>query len=233
LTVVELAEASGISARKGKDRERNERLSGKLSGVFSANSGLYIVMEVVKDIDLSGELTVMEVGKEGLLGELGVAVESEFTIRDRELSYARGYYGIGIYQGKTVANLGTLWRSADVFSAHFIFTIGRKYKRQSSDTTKAYRKIPLYNYVDFETFYSNMPYDCPLVGVEISGRSESILSFTHPKRCIYLLGAEDNGLPPSILSRCHHLIQLPGRSCLNVAVAGSLVMYDRYLKSPH
>jgi tRNA(Leu) C34 or U34 (ribose-2'-O)-methylase TrmL len=211
----------------------------------------------VKDIDLSGESTVMEVGKGGLPGEfteMEVAREGlsgELTEMEvaklpgelcavggdcingaRELSYARGYYGIGIYQGKTVLNLGTLWRSADVFSAHFIFTIGRKYKRQSSDTTKAFRKIPLYNYVDFDTFYSNMPYDCPLVGVEISTRSESILSFTHPKRCIYLLGAEDNGLPPSILTRCHHLIQLPGRSCLNVAVAGSLVMYDRYLKSP-
>jgi tRNA (guanosine-2'-O-)-methyltransferase len=95
-------------------------------------------------------------------------IKSPDVIRDRELSYARGYFGIGIYQGKTSANLGTLWRSADVFSAHFIFTIGRKYKRQSSDTTKAFRKIPLYNYVDFETFYANMPYDCPLVGVEIA-----------------------------------------------------------------
>jgi tRNA(Leu) C34 or U34 (ribose-2'-O)-methylase TrmL len=200
--------------------------------VFSLERESYIEMEAEKDIDLSGELTVMEVGKEGLSGELGVAVESEFTIRDRELSYARGYYGIGIYQGKTVANLGTLWRSADVFSAHFIFTIGRKYKRQSSDTTKAFRKIPLYNYADFATFYANMPYDCPLVGVEISGRSESIMSFVHPKRCIYLLGAEDNGLPREVMDRCHKLIQLPGRSCLNVAVAGSLVMYDRYIKSP-
>jgi tRNA G18 (ribose-2'-O)-methylase SpoU len=60
-----------------------------------------------------------------------------------------------------------------------------------------------------------------------------MLSFVHPKRCIYLLGAEDNGLPREVMDRCHKLIQLPGRSCFNVAVAGSLVMYDRYIKSPH
>jgi tRNA(Leu) C34 or U34 (ribose-2'-O)-methylase TrmL len=197
--------------------------------VFSLERELYIEMEVEKEKDLSSEFTGMEVDK--LSGEL-CTVGCDCINGDRELSYARGYFGIGIYQGKTVANLGTLWRSADVFSAHFIFTIGRKYKRQSSDTTKAFRKIPLYNYADFESFYSNMPYDCPLVGVEISGRSESILSFTHPKRCIYLLGAEDNGLPREVMDRCHKLIQLPGRSCLNVAVAGSLVMYDRYIKSP-
>lgn len=52
----------------------------------------------------------------------------------------------------------------------------------------------------------------------------------HPLRALYLLGAEDHGLPPEVLARCHEVVQVPSPSpySLNVAVAGSLVLYDRY-----
>jgi tRNA G18 (ribose-2'-O)-methylase SpoU len=76
-----------------------------------------------------------------------------------------------------------------------------------------------------------MPYDCLLVGIEIDENSEDIQSFRHPMRCIYLLGAEDSGLPKAIIAKCHRLVRLPGRFSFNVAVAGSLVMYDRAMKS--
>jgi tRNA G18 (ribose-2'-O)-methylase SpoU len=145
--------------------------------------------------------------------------------------FTKGYYGIGIFRGKTVENLGTLWRSADLFNASFIFTIDGRYKKQSSDTSLAYRNIPLYNYDAFDGFYQNMPYDCLLVGIEIDDSSENVQLFMHPQRCIYLLGAEDSGLPKTIIEKCHRLVRLPGRFSLNVAVAGSLVMYDRIIKS--
>jgi tRNA G18 (ribose-2'-O)-methylase SpoU len=141
-----------------------------------------------------------------------------------------GYFGIGIFKGKTIENLGTLWRSADLFGAKFIFTIGGRYKKQSSDTSLAYRNIPLYNYETFEEFYKTMPYNCLLVGIEMDKNSESIQTFTHPQRCIYLLGSEDYGLSNEALSKCHQLVQLPGRFSFNVAVAGSLVMFDRFTK---
>jgi hypothetical protein len=34
----------------------------------------------------------------------------------------RGYFGIGIYHGKTEENIGTLWRSAYAYGADFVFT---------------------------------------------------------------------------------------------------------------
>lgn len=105
----------------------------------------------------------------------------------------RGYFEIGIYQGKTPANLGTLWRSAFQLGAAGIFLTGDHFKKQASDTVKAYRHIPLREYRDFDHFQSARPYDCMLVGVEMGGRSLS--GYTHPERAIYLLGAEDSGLP--------------------------------------
>ncbi len=142
----------------------------------------------------------------------------------------RGYYGIGIYQGKTTANLGTLWRSAQNFGASFIFTIGKRYKTQASDTCKTYRHIPLYNYDTFNDFLKARPYDCQLIGIEQSSRSIDVRDFEHPERVIYLLGAEDGGLPNNIQEMCQSIIHINSPMCLNVAVAGSIIMYDRLMK---
>jgi tRNA G18 (ribose-2'-O)-methylase SpoU len=141
-----------------------------------------------------------------------------------------GFVGIGIENGKTIPNLGTLWRSAEILGASFIFTAGRRYKKQSSDVLKSWRRLPLYDYRDFADLYDHLPYDCQLVGVELDQRATPIASFVHPKRCIYLLGAEDNGLTREARDRCHKLVQLPGESSLNVAACGTVVLYDRIAK---
>ena len=142
----------------------------------------------------------------------------------------RGYFEIGIYQGKTEANIGTLWRSAYQLGAAGIFTIGQRYKRQASDCVRAYKHIPFREYRDFEHFQDNRPYDCRLIGVEMGGRELS--GYTHPQRAIYLLGAEDHGLPVSIIHKCDSIVSLGHvrMASFNVAVAGSLVMYDRVFK---
>jgi tRNA (guanosine-2'-O-)-methyltransferase len=142
----------------------------------------------------------------------------------------RGYFGIGILNVKTTANIGTLWRSANIFGASFVFVIGNRYKRQASDTMQTWRHIPLYHYDTFEQFYNLMPYDCQLIGIELDERSVLISEFNHPERCVYLLGAEDSGLTKDAMNKCHKMIQLPGDFCLNVSVAGSIVLFDRVQK---
>lgn len=142
----------------------------------------------------------------------------------------RGYFGIGIYNGKTVSNIGTLWRSAAILGADFIFTIGNRYQKQCSDTMKTPRHIPLYHYEDVEDFFKHVPYSCPVVAVELDDKSIPLEQYHHRERCIYLLGAEDHGLPEKIIERCPDKIQLLGDYCMNVATAGSIVMYDRAVK---
>lgn len=142
----------------------------------------------------------------------------------------RGYFGIGIFNGKNSDNIGTLWRSAAILGADFIFTIGKRYKKQCSDTMKTPRHIPLYAYTDADDFFSHVPYGCPVVAVEMHDESVMLEEYCHRERCIYLLGAEDNGIPESVLYRCKEIVQLTGDTCYNVAVAGSIVMYDRAAK---
>jgi len=143
----------------------------------------------------------------------------------------RGYFGIGIYHVKKEVSVGTLWRSAYQLGASFIYTIGRRYEKQASDTTRAWRHIPLFHYQDIDDFQLHSPYDCPVIAVEIGGHRLS--NFVHPERVVYLLGAEDYGLPEEILSRCYTIISLSSirQESFNVSVAGSIVMYDRLTKS--
>lgn len=141
-----------------------------------------------------------------------------------------GFFGIGIHNSQEEFNIGTLWRSAYIFGASFIFTIDKKYKKQASDVTCAWTKIPLYNYPTFEAFRDNLPYATQLIGVELCDSAVPLAEFEHPSRAIYLLGNESSGLQGEVLSSCSSVVSLPGQFSLNVAVAGSIIAFDRLNK---
>lgn len=141
----------------------------------------------------------------------------------------RGFFGIGIYNPKSEVNIGSLWRTAQNLNASFIFTIGKRYKRESSDTTKAFRHVPLYHYSTFEEFEKSLPFDTQVVLVEQDVKANNLIDFYHPERVAYVLGAEDYGFPKEIL-KGHNIVQIPSQRCLNVAIAGSIVLYDRIAK---
>jgi tRNA G18 (ribose-2'-O)-methylase SpoU len=144
----------------------------------------------------------------------------------------QGYFAIGVYRCRTEHNIGTLWRSAYILGASFIFTVDHKYKKQTSDVVKAWSRIPLFHHKSFDDLLNNIPHDCRLVGIELDENATFLHEFEHPKRAIYLLGSEDEGLPQEILDKCHYTIKLPGNSSLNVAVTGSIVLHDRVSKIP-
>ena len=144
-----------------------------------------------------------------------------------------GFFGVGVLNPKTDENIGTLWRSAYQCGASFVFTIGMRHDeawKTSADTTKAWRNIPAHCHDDWAAFCAAAPYNTPWVAVEMGG--VPLASFEHPERAIYLLGAEDHGLPPAIVRQCSHVVSLEAARTpsYNVAVAGSLVMYDRLSK---
>lgn len=142
------------------------------------------------------------------------------------------FFEIGIYQPRNGINVGTLWRSASQLGAAGIFTIGRPFKRQTSDTSSAHLHIPFRTYDSFEEFLSCRPVGAVLVGVEIGGTPLS--QFRHPEQAIYLLGAEDNGLPPKAVACCNQVVAIESvnKASYNLAVAGSILMYHRMFASP-
>ena len=142
----------------------------------------------------------------------------------------RGYFGIGIEHGKTRFNYGTLFRTAQIFEADFMFIIGARFKPQVSDTMKSSRHTPVFSYADFADFNKHRPYNCRLIGVELDENATPLHRYSHPQQACYLLGAEDHGLTKEAYKHCQSLVVLPGERSLNVSVAGSIVLYDRISK---
>ena len=141
--------------------------------------------------------------------------------------------GIGVFHGKFENNVGTLWRAAHLYDVDFLFTINHRYIPQATDTSKAWREIPLINYPDLATFSIARPLDAPLIGVEMTHKATPLHRYIHPRSAIYILGAEDHGLTPEVLDLCKDVIQIEAAwstRSMNVAMAGSIVLYDRWIK---
>jgi len=147
-------------------------------------------------------------------------------------NFVNEFFGIGIQNGKTPENLGVLWRSAQNLGASFIFTIGNRYAKQACDTHNAVKSMPYYHYDTFEDFFNNLPKGTRLVGVELTEDALDLETFNHPRRCAYLLGAEDHGLTKEAIQKSHFLVKFKSTLSLNVSVAGSIVMYDRGMPKP-
>lgn len=140
------------------------------------------------------------------------------------------HFGIGIERGKTPANYGTLWRSAVNFGADYIFTVGCRYPKQASDTVNAWKQVPAFEYEDTQDFLNHRPFDVPLIGIELTDDAKPLSSFVHPLQAIYLLGPEDGNLSKQVQVACQAIVKIDSTFCLNVAVAGAIVMYDRQMK---
>ena len=145
----------------------------------------------------------------------------------------RGFFAVGVYHPKTEVNVGTLLRSAYLYDAAYVFTVGRRYSPQPGDTPRTPRHIPLFHFDTIDDVIEHLPEACPLVGVELDPRGQRLDRFEHPQRAAYLLGAEDHGLPPHVRDACHALVEIPTPQpqSMNVAVAGSIVLYDRSVKA--
>lgn len=145
-----------------------------------------------------------------------------------ERAGTRGYVGIGVYGSKFETNIGTLVRTAHAMAGTFVFTVGRRYDSQPSAVGQD-RHIPILHFESIDALADAMPAEAKLVCVEIDRSARPLHTFVHPERAVYLLGAEDRGLPRAVLE-AYPVVQVPSEWSLNVATAGSLVLYDRLVK---
>lgn len=142
---------------------------------------------------------------------------------------ARGYFGIGIEGVSKPLNVGSLVRSAHAFGASFVFTLAAAYPADAvqADTSDAAGQLPFYRFDSVESM--RLPEGCSLVGVELLDGAVDLPSFRHPRCAAYVLGAERASLSPALTECLDHVVRIPTRFALNLAVAGAIVMYDRML----
>jgi len=129
-------------------------------------------------------------------------------------------------------NAGSLFRTANAFGASFIFTVNAELKVREayrSDTSRTMKNVPYYDWAEIAQM--RLPKGCPLVGVELIDQAVELPTFRHPKTAAYVLGRERGALSPEMIARCDDLVRIPTEFCVNVAIAGALVMYDRLLST--
>ena len=142
----------------------------------------------------------------------------------------RGYFAIGAEGISKPMNLGALMRTAHAFGASFIFSVdAAKAMRviEHADTSKSTEHVPYYAWSTISDM--QLPRGCQLVGVELTDDAVDLPSFRHPPAAAYVLGREKGDLSPEMLARCAHVVKIPTRFCINLSLAGALVMYDRMM----
>ena len=139
----------------------------------------------------------------------------------------RGFFAIGAERISKSLNLGNMMRSAHAFGASFTFTVGATYRaaEASADTSKGRLHLPHYNWAGLDEM--TLPQGCKLVGIELAEDAIDLPSFRHPLRAAYVVGPERGVLSDALLDRCDYVVKIPTSFCINVAMAGAIVMYDR------
>lgn len=142
----------------------------------------------------------------------------------------RGYFGIGAENISKAMNVAALMRTAHAFGSSFVFSIGKVHAGHQwgrVDTSDTAGSLPYYGFDDPGALL--LPKGCELVGIEITDEAIPLPSFHHPRRAAYVLGRERGSLSEALLARCDHVVRIPSRFSVNLAVAGAMVMYDRML----
>ncbi len=141
----------------------------------------------------------------------------------------RGYFGIGVEGVSKPMNFGNLMRSAHGFGASFVFTVApaKRIEAPKSDTAASRDHMPWYSFDKPSDLL--LPDDCRLIGMELTEDAVELPSFRHPSKAAYILGPEGGSLSPEMTARCEFVVKIPIHICINLAMAGAVVMYDRMI----
>ena len=145
-------------------------------------------------------------------------------------SRLRGWFAIGAEAISKEVNFGNLMRTAHAFGAAYLFLVDPVASLRDAartDTSKASSSLPVFRHRSADEL--DLPHGCRLVGVELTDDAVELPSFRHPSAAAYVFGPERASLSPAMLARCDHVVKIPTRFCVNLAIAAAILMYDRQL----
>lgn len=144
----------------------------------------------------------------------------------------RGFFGVGIEGSSKIMNAGNLLRTTHAFGGSFFFFVQPVFDRrelEQSDTARSITGMPVYQFDKPDELI--LPKGCKLVGVELTEDAVDLPTFRHPSCAAYVLGPEKGSLSPEMQARCDFIVKIPMKFCVNVGVAGAIVIYDRLINN--
>lgn len=142
----------------------------------------------------------------------------------------RGFFGVGVEGSHKIMNAGNLLRTTHSFGGSFFFFVRPFIDRQEleqSDTARSISGMPVYHFDTADDLL--LPKGCKLIGVELTDDAIDLPLFSHPVQAAYVLGPEKGNLSPEMQARCDYIVKIPMKFCVNVGVAGAIVIYDRLI----
>mgnify|MGYP000483330428 CR=1 FL=1 len=145
------------------------------------------------------------------------------------MSAQRGFACIGLDQPQKSSNVGAVLRAAYCYGVAQINIAGCNARdlRAATNTPKAHRHIPTFIVSDPLAY---IPHGTQVVAVDLVDGAMPLPNFCHPQRAIYVFGAENDTLSQGVLGRSHHRVMVPTITCMNLAAAVNVVLYDRMAK---
>ncbi|HSN54008.1 MAG TPA: TrmH family RNA methyltransferase [Candidatus Sulfomarinibacteraceae bacterium] len=153
--------------------------------------------------------------------------------RARRLAeYRRGLrpFAVAAWEISKEHNVGTLVRTAHAAAAEEVILLGdRDWNVEAARTAELYTRIVQLpaDSGALRAHLAERRWD--LVAVELAEGATPLFEAVYPPRPCFLLGAELGGLPPELVEAAALVVEIPQWGlvpCLNLAVAGSIVVYD-------
>lgn len=157
--------------------------------------------------------------------------------RARRLAeYRRGLrpFAIAAWEISKEHNVGTLVRTAHAAAAAEVILLGeREWNVEAARTAELYTDIVQLPADPGALLDHLAAGGWSLVAVELADNAVNLFDASYPERPCFLLGAELGGVPAELLDTAELVVQIPQWGlvpCLNLAVAGSIVVYDHLAK---
>jgi len=167
-----------------------------------------------------------------------LAMERRLARRQRRREeYHRGLRPLAIAAWNITKehNVGSLVRTAHAAAAAEVILVGeRDWNVEAAKTSELYTTVT--QLADIGAFRKHLESRrWNLVAVELDHRAVNVFDAAYPERPCFLLGAELAGVPGELLDEAELVVQIPQWGLvpsLNLAIAGSIVLYD-YLGKLH
>ena len=161
-----------------------------------------------------------------------LAMERRLERRQRRREeYRRGLRPIAIAAWNITKehNVGSLVRTAHAVAAEEVVLVGdREWNVEAARTAELYTSVTqVSDAAAFRRYLEEKKWD--LVAVELDPRAVNLFDAEYPQRPCFLLGAEIGGIPADLINDAKLIVQIPQWGLvpsLNLAVAGSIVLYD-------
>jgi tRNA G18 (ribose-2'-O)-methylase SpoU len=167
-----------------------------------------------------------------------LAMKRRLARRERRREeYRRGLrpMAIAAWEITKEHNVGSLVRTAHAVAAEEVLLVGeREWNVEAARTAELYTTVTqIAGIEEFRNHLRRQRWN--LVAVELDDRAVNLFDADYPDRPCFLLGAELGGVPDELLEEAELIVQIPQWGLvpsLNLAVAGSIVVYD-YLGKLH